>query len=587
MAETAHARTEASLRRAAILDAVAFAAERLLLAADWRDAVDEVLSRLGQAAEVDRSYVVENVIDQEGRQLAVWVAEWSEPGAARVTDDPSSRAAPWIEAGFGRWAEALARGEVVSGSIEAFTASERVTLERHGVRSLASLPIMVDGAWWGSVGFDDCRGDRDWAGPEVDALRAAAGLLGAAIHRERTDRQAREAETRYRDVIDHIPAVTYTDLPGENGAVVGFISRQIEELLGYPAERFQGDPDFWFSLIHPHDHDRIDEAARLAGRTNGRFDAEYRMQGADGREVWVHDTSEPILDSQGNMRHWQGFLTDVTERRRAEDLAREAERRFRDLVEQLPAVLYIEEVKPGTAEAVLVSYMSPKAKDLLGYPPERWTGSTDLYVELAHPDDVDRAGSAVAQANRDGTPLDLDYRMRHADGRWVWVHEEAVLIRDDEGNPRYWQGFMLDITERRDAEEALREAEERFRLLVERQPAITYTEPYAPEAYLTDPSTVVTYVSPQIESIGYTAEQWSAPGFWMQVIHPDDLHVVVDANREAALAGADSYKQDYRLIARDGRVVWFHDEAVLIRDAEGAPSSWQGVLVDMTELKGA
>jgi PAS domain S-box-containing protein len=585
MTETAHARPEPSLRRDAILEAVAFAAERLLLEPDWRNAVEEVLARLGGAAEVSRSYVVENELEPDGRLISVWVAEWTEPGTPRVTDDPEYSKAPWIDSGFGRWADTFAGGEVVTGSIGDFPASERAALERHAVRSLASFPIVVEGSWWGSVGFDDCRGERDWMGPDVDALRAAASLLGAAIHRQRTDRLALDAETRYRDVIDHIPAVTYTDLPGENGAVVGFISHQIEELLGYPAERFQGDPDFWFSLIHPDDHDRIDEAARLAGRTNGRFDAEYRMRGADGREVWVHDTSEPILDPSGDIRHWQGFLTDVTERRRAEDLVREAERRFRDLVEQLPAVLYIEEVAPGTAEAVRVSYMSPKATDLLGYPPERWMESTDLYLELAHPDDVERAGAAVEQSNREGAPLDLEYRMRHADGRWVWVHEEAVLIRDDEGRPRYWQGFMLDITERRDAEDALRAAEERFRLLIERQPAITYTEPYDPEAYLNDPSSVVAYVSPQIETIGYTPEQFSAPGFSLQVVHPDDLHAVLEANREAALAGDESYKQDYRMIARDGRVLWFHDEAVLIRDAEGAPSSWQGVLVDITEQK--
>ncbi|HEV8565012.1 MAG TPA: PAS domain-containing protein [Actinomycetota bacterium] len=581
MTDTAQARAQPSLRRDAILDAVAFAAERLLLTPDWRDAVAEVLGRLGRAAEVSRSYVVENQLDPDGRMLSVWVEEWTEPGVARVTDDPESRAAPWTESGFGRWAEALTRGEVVKGSIRDFPATERTALQRHGVRSLASFPIVVDGGWWGSVGFDDCHGERDWTGPEVDALRAAASLLGAAIHRQLTDRQAREAETRYRDVIDHIPAVTYTDLPGENGAVIGFISHQIEELLGYPPDRFQGDPDFWFSLIHPEDHDRIDEAARSAGRTQGRFDAEYRMRSAGGREVWVHDTSEPILDAAGAIRHWQGFLTDVTERRRAEDLVREAERRFRDLVEQLPAVLYIEEVSPGTAEAVRVSYMSPKAKDLLGYPPERWIETSDLYLELAHPDDVERAASAVERSNRDGTPLDLDYRMRHADGRWVWVHEEAVLIRDDKGGPRYWQGFMLDITERRDAEEALRAAEERYRALVERIPAVVYAEAL-------DADVEQLYLSPQVEVIvGYTADQWkAAPGFWKSHIHPDDQPTVLRINAEANRSG-EPYIAEYRFRRPDGSYVWLHDEAVRVFGEKGEPLFWQGVLLDITERKRA
>jgi PAS domain S-box-containing protein len=583
MADTANLGAPALIRRDAILDALAFAAEQLLLAPDWTDVVHEVLGRLGRAAGVARAYVVETTTDASGSPLARWVDEWTHPGVPRVTDDPEFGAAPWIDSGFGRWAEVLRGGGLVMGSIGDFPESERVALGRHQVRSLASIPIMVDGAWWGSVGFDDCWGERDWSGPDVDALRAAASLLGAAIHRRRTDRHASDAETRYRDVIDHIPAVTYTDLPGDHGAVIGFISRQIEDLLGYPAERFRGDPDFWFSLIHPDDHDRIDEAARLAGRTHGRFDAEYRMTAADGRVVWVHDTSEPILDAAGDIRHWQGFLTDVTERRHAEDLAREAERRFRDLVEQLPAVLYIEDVIPGTSEAVRVSYMSPKAEDLLGYPAERWMESDDLYLELAHPDDVAAALAAVEHSNAQGTPLDLDYRMRHADGRWVWVHEEAVLIRDEEGAPAYWQGFMFDVTERKRAEEQLREAEERFRTIVEQSPAVIYTQEIDPATGLSE----TTYISPRNEElIGYTFEDiLDNPRLWTSLLHPDDRERVLAADRDSNTSG-ETFSLEYRMIAKDGRVIWVQDEATLVQVGEG-PAYWQGYMVDVSERKAA
>jgi PAS domain S-box-containing protein len=582
MKDTAPRLDTVSIRRDAILEAVAFAAERLLLVPDWRDATNDVLAKIGVAAEVSRAYVVENGRDDAGRVTSTWIGEWCEPGTVRVTDDPDFASAPWAESGFGRWAETLQGGGAVLGSVRDFPTSERLPLEAHGVVSVVSLPIIVDGAWWGSIGLDDGRRERDWDGPELDALRAAASLLGAAIHRQASDRKALDAETRYRDVVDHIPAVTYTDLPGKNGATIGFVSRQIEELLGYPMERFLGDPDFWFSLIHPEDAARIDEEARVAGRTDGRFDDEYRMIAADGREVWVHDTSEPIPAPGGGISHWQGFLVDVTERRVAGDRVREAEHRYRSFVERIPAVTYTD--IPG-AEGIEMGFVSPQVRDILGYGPERFVNDRRFWASLMHPDDYARLSGTGAFDPQAEEPFDEEYRMIAADGREVWVHDTSTPIHDGSGRLRYWQGFMMDVTARKHAQEQLRRAEERLRQLVEQTPAIVYQE--TPDGYMVAGASVV-YVSPQMERIlGYPAEAWSEePGSWSRYVHPDDLDRVMEVGLRSSESG-EPFSQDYRMIAADGRTVWFHDQAVLLRDADGAPLMWQGVMVDVTEQKDA
>ncbi len=574
MESKAHADSSPSLRRDAILEAVAFAAERLLAASDWMQAAPQVLERLGLAAGVSRSYITQNGRDEDGDLTVTWVAEWAEPGLYRVSKDPSYRTAKWEVSGFGRWAKLLAAGEVVQGNAADLPESERLPVQSHGARSLISLPVFVGEDWWGSIGFDDGHRERDWGGSELEALRASAIVLGAAIGRQRTEGQTREAESRYREFVAQIPAVTYTDVPTPSGYVLDFLSPQIEDVVGYPPERFFADQTFWWSIVHEDDRDRITEAAQA----EGTFDEEYRMIAADGRIVWVHDSSTRVTRPDGSLAYWQGFLIDVTERH-------EAEERYRVLVEEMPIVSYIERVKPGTSIADGVAYMSPRVTDVLGYAPERWTESFDFYLQVIHPDDRDQAEAGAARAGEMAEPLSIEYRVKHSDGRWIWIHEEAVLIREDRGKPSYWQGFMQDITARRQALDDLAAAEERYRLVVERMPALTYTEDL-PDGDQYDGSVTAAFVSPQVSSIlGYTPEEWSVPGSWIGIIHPDDYARVMAESDRVVRERGDSYAQDYRMIAKDGSVVWFRDESVLVKDEEGRPISWQGVMFDITERK--
>ncbi len=588
MADPVRVAPATSLRRDAVLEAVAFAAERFLRATGWRDVATEVLARLGDAAGVSRAYVVENGVDPQGLLTSTWVAEWSEPGVAPLIDDPHFKAVPWVESGFGRWATLMAAGGSVVGPAREFPPPERATLESHGVVSVVSLPVVVDGEWWGAIGFDDCHEDRDWSGAALDALGTAANLLSAAVERERRDGRLRDAELRYRRFIETIPAVTYTDVlggdpPGSEPTRVDFVSPQIEAILGYPGQAFVDDPDMWFRVMHPDDVAELEERGAFDARDPAPFDEEYRMLAADGREVWVHDTSVPVRDDDGTIAYFQGFLTDVTDRRRAEEELRAAQERFRVLVERMPAVIYAQRVEPGTSRGVAFEYVSPFVETMIGMRPDEVVGVSDPWRHLLHPDDVAHALGVVAETDASGAPMSMDYRLVRPDGRTIWIHEEAVLIRDAKGRATHWQGFLFDVTERMDAAEQIRVAEERFRSIVEHTPAITYQESAMEGEYGLRSS--IPYVSPQLETIlGYTPAQWAGPGFWASVTHPEDLPAVLELGDATSRSG-DPYRQDYRMFAADGRVVWFHDEANLIRDVDGTPLFWQGVMVDITERK--
>ena len=158
--------------------------------------------------------------------------------------------------------------------------------------------------------------------------------------RVETEARLREAEARFRAMVERIPAVTYTDHVGADGiTVMGFVSPQIEEILGYPPQRFLERADLWFEIMHPDDLARLRAIDAFNNADLEPFEHEYRMRHTDGHWVWVHDRSTAVLDEDGNLDYFLGFLTDVSSRHDAEARLREAELTFRTMVEQNPADL--------------------------------------------------------------------------------------------------------------------------------------------------------------------------------------------------------------------------------------------------------
>lgn len=159
-------------------------------------------------------------------------------------------------------------------------------------------------------------------------------------------------------------------------------------------------------------------------------------------------------------------VIDLIERKRAEQALREAETRYRTLVERIPAVVYVAAVD----EAGPTTYMSPQIEALLGYPAQDYVSSPRLWKTLIHPEDRKRAHTEHVRATATGEPFGMEYCFVASDGRVVWVRDEATLIYTESGRPGFWQGIRTDITERRSIEEALQISEKRFRAIIEQLP---------------------------------------------------------------------------------------------------------------------
>ncbi|MBA3691096.1 MAG: PAS domain-containing sensor histidine kinase, partial [Actinobacteria bacterium] len=347
----------------------------------------------------------------------------------------------------------------------------------------------------------------------------------------------------------------------------------VHEILGYTPGEWLAHATFWADHLHTDDRERaVGEFIRSA--THGTpFDLEYRFFAKDGATVWLRDLGHVVPDGEGKPALLRGLMVDITAVKQMEEQRRDVETRFRLVVERLPAIVYIQsagEIDGGPGPMV---YVSPQVREIMGSAPDEWIGEAGARSRRIHPEDDARVRAQLDRSALTGEPFSADYRMVRRDGGEVWFHDEAVLVHDDQGTPMFWQGILYDVTGQREAESRASDAQARYRALVEHTPAITYID-------AVEGPTTTMYISPQTTDIlGYTPQEWyDDPRLWNKIVHPED-----DNRDERVEAG--THSSEYRMIAKDGRVVWVHDQASLIADDQGNPRCWQGVLIDITQQK--
>jgi PAS domain S-box-containing protein len=352
-------------------------------------------------------------------------------------------------------------------------------------------------------------------------------------------------------------------------------SKACARIFGVSLEAFDGRIETFLDLVHPDDRVRVAEHDSAATAGEGSYELEYRIVRPDGQVRWIYDRGDLVRDASGRPSRLVGVVQDITDRREADRALRTAEVKYRTLVEQLPLVTYIHKGTLGQPPV----YVSPQLQTLLGYSVSDWMSNAETFWEIVHPDDREILKEETRRFGQDLDQFECEYRLVAADGREVWVLDQMVAVEDAEARPDFFQGFLVDITERKLAEQGLEDAEARYRTLVENLPLTSYVSGLSADF-------MHRYISPQIEQLlGYTADQCTDnPELLGRIIHPDDLDRVVEEARRMR-RDLDRSQLEYRVIARDGRTVWVFDEMVTVRDEQGEPVGLQGFLLDVTERK--
>ena len=265
--------------------------------------------------------------------------------------------------------------------------------------------------------------------------------------RKRTEEALREAEERFRRSFDD--AAIGMALVGKDGRFLR-TNRSLCNMLGYREVELLGKT--FQDITHPDDLDAdLDQVRRMLVGEIRTYQMEKRYFHREGHVVWALLSVSLVHDEEGEPLYFVSQIQDISERKRAEQKIRAAEQRYRTLVEQIPAVTYIDPVDdPETS-----LYTSPQIEQMLGYTPQEWQNEK-LWPKRLHPEDRERILAADKRFEAGGRePFREEYRLLAKDDSVVWVHEEAVLVRDEAGEPLYWQGVFYDLTERKALEERL------------------------------------------------------------------------------------------------------------------------------------
>jgi diguanylate cyclase (GGDEF)-like protein/PAS domain S-box-containing protein len=415
---------------------------------------------------------------------------------------------------------------------------------------------------------DPDRNDLDNGVSRTADTTTQAGRPSRKSGRKRTEERIL-FKTRLLDAVGE--AVIATDVEGK----VIYWNRAAEKLYGWSAEEVIGQTLAEFLVSE----DLREQAAviRSALREGKPWSGEFIVQRKDGTSFPVQVSNAPVYDDQGDVVGLIGISTDITERKRSEVRLRESERLLSTLLSNAPAYLYRCRNEPNWPN----EFVSDYALELTGYTPKELTDGSVMFGDVIVEEDRDWVWEEVQDALQRRERFELRYAIRHKDGEIRHVEERGQGVYGESGEVEAIEGVVYDVTERERAGQKLREAENRYRTLVERMPAIVYIqEPDEPSR--------TTYVSPQNETIlGYTPEECLAdPDHWIRILHPDDREHAL-AEDERTNASGEPFVMEYRQIAKDGRIVWLRDEGTMVRDENGEPLYWLGVQTDITERKEA
>ncbi|MGH9797345.1 MAG: PAS domain S-box protein, partial [Candidatus Polarisedimenticolia bacterium] len=409
--------------------------------------------------------------------------------------------------------------------------------------------------------------------PVRDATGRVRRMVGSTrdiTERKRWEAALKETQERY-EILSRATNDAIWDYDLVSGRVVW--NSAVTTNFGYPAETVGADAAWWVDRIHPEEKEHVWAGVHaVIDGTGNAWKAEYRFRRADGSYAEVFDRGYVIRDAAGRPIRMMGSMQDVTAHKEAGRALRASEERYAIVARATNDAIWDWDLRTDTVR------WNEGIRTRFGYAPEQVRQEGAWGDGLIHPEDAPRVLERMWAAAGGGDPhWSLEYRFRRADGSYAWVIDRAFALRDESGRAVRIIGSMMDITERRRAEEALREAEARYRSLFENN--LFGIARATPGGRLLEANPamarILGYDSPEelVTSIQDLSRQvYADPGRREEM-----LRLV---SERGSISGFES-----RALRRDGAVIWLQSSVRAARDAEGRIRYLEGTVQDITERK--
>jgi len=426
-------------RRDAILEAIAFGAEEFLRAGNWTDVIQEVLERLGKAAELSRTYLFRNHRGKNRALLTSIEYEWTAHDATPQIDNPMLKNVSYRKMEGERWARIMSRGKHIKGHVREFPPKEKEALAYQDIKSILAMPIFVGKEWWGFIGFDECRREREWSTAAIEALKIAANAIGAAIQRARV----LEVVNYQADLLDDVSdAIISTDLDFRiiswNKAAENLYGRKAQDVIGKTVTHAT-------QLEYPYD-DQSNVVKRFF--KEGFWNGEVLQKHSTGTPINVFSSVTLIKGNAGKAVGAVAVNRDITEQKKAEAALVKSEMKYRSLVEDTNVGI----VSLDTNGAF--TYVNQAFCKLVGYQRNELLGRQ--LAQFLHEED---RGSAIDEFL--GKPMkrrrrtSLEFRAIHKNGQTISMLSNPTFVKEG-GKTLEIHAIIENISGRKETERVVR-----------------------------------------------------------------------------------------------------------------------------------
>lgn len=397
---------------------------------------------------------------------------------------------------------------------------------------------------------------------DIYFLQAIANVLVAAIERKQAEARLRLME---RAISASSNGIVLTDANQFDNPII-YVNPAFEAMTGYTASEVMGRNCRF--LQGPDTKQPELEELRMALQEQRECSITLRNYRKDGALFWNELHISPVFDETGDLSHFVGIQTDITQRKQAEEALREQEEQYRRIVETAVEGIWVLDQNNQT------SFVNQQMATMLGYTPDEMLGETLFSF-------MDEEGIEITNMNlerrRQGISEAHDFKFRCRDSRELWAIVSTAPFFDQQGNYAGALSMVTDITDRKRAEAALRQSEQQLNSILHSLSDIVWSASASGTEFL--------YLNPMVEKVygRPVSDFFNNPSLWLEMVHPDDRERVKTESQAVFETG--SKDLEYRIIRADGEVRWLRDRCYVICDIGSKTMRLDGIATDITERK--